>query len=209
MAYDSGLCCKIIRKICNKCKIEKSNIEFGVRKLKNGKTTLRSHCKSCRRKTSMAYYQRGQSNEQIASRKRGYQKMYGNTKKGRAIKLLKSYRAYDNKKGFIFDLTQEWFIENVLNSKCHYCGTMEQLGAERKDNNLGHTKNNIVPCCAVCNNVRSDIFTMDEMRIIGHVISQLRVGRKILKKSGQLRLAKQFTEYVRVKGLSIVDKFIP
>lgn len=50
-------------------------------------------------------------------------------------------------------LTNEWFIENILNKKCIYCGETDWhlLGADRIDNSKPHTEDNVVCCCKRCN----------------------------------------------------------
>ena len=47
------------------------------------------------------------------------------------------------------------------------------LGIDRLDNSKGYEIDNIVPCCFVCNQVKSNRFTVQEMLIIGKTIGQI------------------------------------
>jgi hypothetical protein len=84
-------------------------------------------------------------------------------------KMVSAYKCKDKKRGWIYDerLTKEWFMENILLKNCTYCGYDKNIGADRIDNNLGHNIDNIVPCCINCNTIRNNIFTQEEMFIIG------------------------------------------
>lgn len=59
-------------------------------------------------------------------------------------------------------------------SNCYYCGSepantckyntgevVKYSGLDRKDNSLGYTKENAVPCCHICNRAKSDMKTND------------------------------------------------
>ena len=100
---------------------------------------------------------------------------YSKTPKGKAIALLSSYLTFDKKKGFETDLTQDDFI-NVFKAKCVYCGYLA-TGFDRKDNSIGHTKLNCVPCCKECNVLRMDNFSHEEMFIIGQSIKKIKAMR--------------------------------
>lgn len=66
---------------------------------------------------------------------------------------------------------EEFFL--VTTSNCHYCGIEPSKiretasgfyiynGVDRKDNTLGYTAENIVPCCEICNLAKRDISYID------------------------------------------------
>lgn len=77
---------------------------------------------------------------------------------------------------------------------CEYCGLKERevkevglktqtgkalaaLGIDRIDSSLGYSKENIVFCCFACNKAKGDVFTHDEMKVIGSAISAAWSGR--------------------------------
>jgi len=81
-------------------------------------------------------------------------------------------------------LTYEDYLEFTKQSQCHYCeeniiwrphGDQKSgYKLDRKDNNLGYTKNNCVVCCPRCNWAKSDHFTYDEWLQIGRLIATWR-----------------------------------
>lgn len=95
-----------------------------------------------------------------------------------SIKRIYSYKAFDKSKNLECDLTIEWFKNNILNKPCFYCEeTIERIGCDRIDNNLGHTTTNLIPCCKLCNITRMNNFTHEEMKLIGKVIKQIKQSR--------------------------------
>ncbi|MEA3280602.1 MAG: hypothetical protein U9Q38_08405, partial [Thermodesulfobacteriota bacterium] len=99
-------------------------------------------------------------------------------KRNKASKMIAQYRLHDRKRGMNCDLTIDWFVENILTKTCHYCGSEKNIGADRIKNDIGHTINNIVPCCYVCNIIKNNIFTSDEMYVLG------KVAKNIIDKRG-------------------------
>lgn len=97
----------------------------------------------------------------------------------KASKMIASYNNTDKKKGFSKgDLEIDWFIENIFNKNCSYCGHNQRMGADRVNNNENHSKKNTVPCCYECNVARNNIFSHQEMKIIGSAIAKVRKNRK-------------------------------
>jgi len=54
------------------------------------------------------------------------------------------------KRGLLFSITEELF-EKLRGGKCYYCDSIENIGIDRVDNNIGYIKKNIVSCCSTCN----------------------------------------------------------
>lgn len=62
-------------------------------------------------------------------------------------------------------ITFEQFCE-MSQKPCHYCkGPLPETGSgiDRKKNSLPYTEQNSVPCCAVCNRIKSDSVSEAEM----------------------------------------------
>ena len=79
----------------------------------------------------------------------------------------------------------EWTISfeefKILNSQfCYYCdGILPKAGhgLDRVDNNRGYTLNNVVPCCTMCNRMKSSL-TMEEFLIHINKISSKKREKK-------------------------------
>lgn len=102
-----------------------------------------------------------------------YQKL-----RNKASRMCSSYRIKDQRKGLATDITPEWLIDHILFKECHYCGSQEFIGCDRINNQTGHVKANVIPCCHVCNTARGDNFSMEEMEIIGKTITRVNNMRK-------------------------------
>lgn len=148
-------------KTCVKCKQEKPfTEEFFHKHIIDGRYRHRSaSCIECHKK-----------------RMKGYNKQY--YRDNRAQMLIREYTKIDKRIGKENDLTVEWFEENIEKQPCFYCDTIvEPRGADRIDNSEGHTQSNVVPCCKVCNKVRNNLFTAEEMKLLGQTIKQIKFAR--------------------------------
>jgi hypothetical protein len=96
---------------------------------------------------------------------REYQSKYRKTLKGR----YKSLREGAAKREVPVELTVEEYSKIVKPNTCFYCsrGLPEfGHGLDRKDNTIGYTTGNVVPCCRSCNHIKSDTLSFDEMVMI-------------------------------------------
>jgi len=102
---------------------------------------------------------------------------------------LKSHRRNNTS----FKLTFEEFLEIIKEKQCHYCGEdliyeeysrvwgklnsrAHQL--DRKNNDLGYTKENVVTCCWECNRLKSDRFTYEEFLQLSPILKKIQSERK-------------------------------
>jgi hypothetical protein len=96
----------------------------------------------------------------------------------RPREMVRQHRYNDSKRGLHSDITPEWFAQHIEGAACTYCGANDEpIGMDRIDNNLGHTIANCVPACHTCNKARNNLFSVDEMRLIGTVIAQIKAAR--------------------------------
>lgn len=42
---------------------------------------------------------------------------------------------------------------------------------------MEHTKNNVVPCCIECNTARNNMFSFEEMKVLGKTIREIKQNR--------------------------------
>jgi len=74
------------------------------------------------------------------------------------LAMFSLYKASAKKRGLTFNISKETFV-HMIYSSCSYCGyhpeKPERNGIDRIDNNKGYFKMNIVPCCKLCNQMKS------------------------------------------------------
>lgn len=84
--------------------------------------------------------------------------------------LYKRAKFFAKQRKISFKLSFKLF-SSTIRQDCHYCfnkgsnllkhkatNTMKKFcGIDRKDSNKGYIKNNIVPCCAICNRAKLDL----------------------------------------------------
>jgi hypothetical protein len=94
-------------------------------------------------------------------KERGYAAMYY---------LYDIYRRNAKKRNYCWDLTIEDF-QDITSRNCYYCGVEPQQislkrkgnghymynGIDRKDNNVGYTLQNSMPCCGICNRAKMSL----------------------------------------------------
>jgi hypothetical protein len=82
--------------------------------------------------------------------------------KSRQYRLRKQYVYDDRLHGRECTISSEE-IRRLIEWPCFYCGTVELArGLDRVDNSIGHTIENVVPCCVFCNGVHGRHRTVEE-----------------------------------------------
>jgi hypothetical protein len=65
------------------------------------------------------------------------------------------YKNSAKSRGIPFELTFEQFM-TFWQKPCYYCGnSIPTIGLDRVDNTKGYTMDNVVPCCKVCNRLKT------------------------------------------------------
>lgn len=97
--------------------------------------------------------------------------------------LYASYVRRAKRKGYAFELTfHEFSLLTALN--CYYCGAPPEErhlergryavavnGVDRRDNRRGYVKNNVVPCCGICNRAKNALSTEDWETWLGRIVA--------------------------------------
>lgn len=96
-------------------------------------------------------------------------KKYFNRFKGKYAKYKTSAKLRNLK----FNLTLKEFKE-LIEQPCYYCKDAKKIGIDRGDNNKGYILSNCVPCCAMCNKTKNNLYTKEEFMIIGRAIEKIK-----------------------------------
>lgn len=85
------------------------------------------------------------------------------------------------------DLTYEDFLEFTKVKNCVYCDKIMKWTPydnnpghwlDRKYNDLGHIKTNLVVCCGICNMTKRDEFNYDEFMLLSEGLKKVRQNRE-------------------------------
>lgn len=88
--------------------------------------------------------------------------------------IILGYKRHGERRGFKFLLSRE-FVSTLVLKDCEYCGSppsnfmktknsivgLPFNGIDRVDSSKDYTEDNVVPCCKICNNAKSD-YTKEE-----------------------------------------------
>jgi hypothetical protein len=123
-------------KICRLCKGDPKPIdEFYENRVTRGEKvyiTRRTECRECTDERTRQYHQKNRT-------------------------ILNNCRKHDKAVGLESTITRE-LIRELISKPCEYCNQFDgKMSIDRKNNNIGHTVENIVPCCLRCNAMKRDM----------------------------------------------------
>lgn len=176
---------------CSKCKEIKSLDCFSTEKTPSNPNWVRKVCKDCRKKQrreknkQTGYYKKIYQNmseekkkEYIKKKVEQNKKRYYDSDKQEKRKqyqlsdrgIFTSYKSECNKpkrkrRNILMLLPFEEF-SSLINDKCYYCGKENCRGIDRVDSDQSYTKENSVPCCKICNQMKN---SMDIKSFIDHI----------------------------------------
>lgn len=119
-------------------------------------------CKACANGEARKRYAKGDSMRRAREK-------YGKTDMARYTRLKSNAKKRNTE--FLLDKLEFLIWLEGQELVCHYCNVSlntngaraEQLSIDRKDNTIGYTLENIVLCCQMCNTIKGNIFTEQEM----------------------------------------------
>lgn len=94
-------------------------------------------------------------------------------------KRLSSLKSQAKKRGLEFDLSLDTFI-NEISKPCIYCNNLlgeksvTASGLDRKDNSKGYVSDNICSCCWICNSIKGEHLSFQEMKAVVALILEMR-----------------------------------
>lgn len=135
-------------KKCHKCREDKELKDFHNNKTRSdGK---HHWCKSCMRVDRIRYIKDNPEKRKATSDRSNRQPH---------SKFLQLKRGA-KKRNLLVEINEQEYITILSINKCYYCNSPLNPcghGMDRYDNNLGYTKLNTVPCCAICNSMKGKL----------------------------------------------------
>lgn len=146
-------------RICRKCGKEKPIVSFP----RNTRGCRERMCTACRHRQTV-------DRNPAAAKAKGLRRSETRRQqriKDRAGAILVDSKKSDKVRGLTgFDLDRE-YVESALADGCRYCGdTSIMMTLDRVDNDLAHTRSNVVPACMRCNYLRRDMPYEAWLRIV-------------------------------------------
>lgn len=143
-------------KVCGKCNLEKSIEEFYKEpKRKGGRAYL---CKQCRSTYYKKYYKENldfvkkYKDEWYQNNKDSYVE-WGQSPQGRYA----VYKGGAKSRDLPFEISLKDFM-GFWQKPCTYCGSeIDTIGLDRIDSEKGYVLDNIIPCCFLCNYMKTNL----------------------------------------------------
>lgn len=145
-----------LTRVCRTC-LQGKCLESEFHRAKNGKYGRLAHCKNCVKERQRVRLSTPEGRAQYNQYAKNHRSKPGYTAKHKTYRDRPQgkWRAYTKdaiRRGYAFEFTLERFIELFWQKPCFYCGEINlTAGVDRKDNTLGYTEDNSVPCCYTCN----------------------------------------------------------
>lgn len=184
---------KELSELCPKCKTLKQLDEFY--KDITSKRVHSSWCRICIKKHRKSRYENNKTH--ILQQQQQYRLNHPNIIKTYKLNNKEKIRKYSHdynrtlkyrfrsgickaeQRQLDWELTLEQY-KKLVSQLCFYCdGALPTtgVGLDRKNNVEGYTISNVVPCCAVCNTVKSNIFTSNQILEIKSWLIKCRKSR--------------------------------
>lgn len=143
-------------KTCTDCKEIKPIDSFYSRPDIKSNDGRQSYCSDCCKKRKHAWYEK---------RKYDHDVRYKNLKSGAKQRNLE------------LTLSLEEYSE-LMKQPCHYCSASLDkhigTGLDRKNNDVGYTKDNSAPCCTECNTGKGEFFSYEEWKVMVKALIKFR-----------------------------------
>jgi hypothetical protein len=155
---------EIVKSPCDYCGIIQEKGFNGIDRIYSTIGYVNDNCVSC---CAMCNYMKGCLDKDIFIQRVEHISTYNKFVDGKLYPnafqnytpLYSSYMNSAEKKGFIFDISEELF-DTITSCPCYMCGKIStrehQNGLDRIDSSIGYIENNVYSCCGNCNYMKSN-----------------------------------------------------
>jgi hypothetical protein len=137
-------------------------------------------CKDCTKKKAKKRYLENREAylHQASGRYKSIDRAYGTKAWAQITRAGLKYFDREKNKHPICDISNEDLFE-IIKKPCSYCDdSIDRIGVDRIDNEIGHIKTNLVPSCYSCNQTRLEKWSHEEMKILGKAIAEIKARRR-------------------------------
>ena len=141
-------------KKCPKCGNKFPRTSKFFHKSKKDKDGFSYLCKKCKKKID------------VESRKKHWKKVKKYQQSPQYVYSQLKYQA--KKRGIVFEISFDYYIENLADEPCFYCGSEDTkywIDRFLNDYEIGYTVGNSVSCCELCNKMK---MVHDPEKFIAH-----------------------------------------
>lgn len=89
----------------------------------------------------------------------------------------KKFIAHCKREQIPTDITFKQWQKIIEPNKCYYCFGILPIagsGLDRKYPNMGYFKDNVVPCCGICNKTKSNVYSHIEFTVMMNALIKFR-----------------------------------
>ena len=170
-------------KTCTKCKMIKKFTDFPLDKRRS--LGFASACNECHSILTKKWYENNKKRHReycrlwVIKNKKSYDASQKKRREKPENKYKKTIRDCKSRK-LSFEITYETFLD-FLSKPCYYCSSLVKgygSNLDRIDNNKGYQIDNVLPCCGICNKIRNNFLTVEEMKIAMIAVIQYRKNKE-------------------------------
>jgi hypothetical protein len=143
---------------------------------------LQPHCKLCNSLQNKKWYDTNKHRKRAPSKE---QKQKLKLKKISKSTLFLKLKWEAKTRGYECDLTYKRYL-HLVKSPCFYCGdtlSFRGHGIDRPDNTMGYVDGNYVPCCSICNRMKSVYHHKHFFEHINKIAKNLKSKESLWQKS--------------------------
>lgn len=137
---------------------------------------IQKWCPCCKKFVDISFFNKNKR------RADGYNEYCNNCLKYDAKKRYGHYKSGAKGRNLCFDLTLEEF-KDITSQPCTYCGEFSAYfddvgisGVDRIDSSKGYVINNVIPCCEMCNKMKSNYDVHDWLNKIKTIAERIKEG---------------------------------
>lgn len=131
------------------------------------------------KKNNKKVWERRKNDLDYIAYQKSYMKDYSKEYEKTPKKRFSNTKNQAKKRDLEFSLSLDDFIDEI-SKPCSYCSNLLgeksifASGLDRKDNSKGYTIDNICSCCWICNSIKGEFLSYEEMKNVASLLLKMR-----------------------------------